>query len=322
LSRDRNLLSMDPNRFCHHPGGCPVRRRSAFTLIELLVVIAIIAILIALLVPAVQKVREAAARLQCTNNLKQIGLALHGYHDTAKALPPGYCDVAPWPNDDAGPGWGWASYILPNLEQTALQRQINYGLNVGSATAPIPAVRATVLPIFVCPSDRAVGTFVVTDGGANSWVMAQGSYVACNGNDGVDDNSTPPHTGAFVRGTKGFRFADITDGLSNTFFVGERCSTMALSAWAGVPLNAQVPSVRAPGNYSGGSALVLGHCGPHLPNDSIVTDADAMSSAHLAGVQFLMGDGSVRIILNSISQASYDAMATRAGNEVVGSDGF
>jgi hypothetical protein len=278
--------------------------------------------LIALLVPAVQKVREAAARLQCTNNLKQIGIALHGYHDTMKALPPGYCDIAPWPNDDAGPGWGWASYILPNLEQTALQRQINYSLNVGSGTAPIPAVRATILPIFVCPSDPRTGTFTVTDGGANSWVMAAGSYVACNGNDGVDDNSTPPHTGAFVRGTKGFRFADITDGLSNTFFVGERCSTMSLSAWAGVPLNAQVPSVRAPGNSSGGSALVMGHCGPHLPNDNIVTDADAMSSAHIAGVQFLMGDGSVRIIVNSISQTTYDALATRAGNEVVGSDGY
>jgi prepilin-type N-terminal cleavage/methylation domain-containing protein/prepilin-type processing-associated H-X9-DG protein len=301
-----------------------MRRRAAFTLIELLVVIAIIAILIALLMPAVQKVRESAARLHCQNNLKQIGLALHGYHDRIKALPPGYYDTALWPNDDAGPGWGWASFILADVEQGSLQNQVtvNLNLNVGSATAPIPFVRSQFLPVFYCPSDRQTGTFTVTDGGAGSWIMAQGSYVACNGNDGVDDNTTPPHTGAFVRATKGFRFAEITDGLSNTFFVGERCTTMSLSTWAGVPLNAQVPSVRSPGDFSGGSALVLGHCGPHLPNDSIVTDADAMSSAHTGGVQFLFGDGSVRMIYNSITQQSYDALATRAGGETVGSDAY
>jgi prepilin-type N-terminal cleavage/methylation domain-containing protein len=300
-----------------------MRRRPAFTLIELLVVIAIIAILIALLVPAVQKVREAAARTQCINNLKQIGLALHNYHDRAKALPPGYYDLAPWPNNDAGPGWGWASYILNDLEQGTVQRQINYNLSVGSPIRPIPVVRTTFLPVLFCPSDVYVGTFTVTDGGTGSWAMAHGSYVACNGNDGVDDNSTPPHTGAFVRNIRGFRFAEITDGLSNTFFVGERCTTMSLSSWVGVPSpNAQVPSVRAPGAYSGGSGLVLGHCGPHMPNDNIVTDADAMSSAHTVGVNFLLGDGSVRLINNSISQRTYDALATRAGSEVIGNDGF
>jgi type II secretory pathway pseudopilin PulG len=286
------------------------------------VVIAIIGILVSLLVPAVQKVREAAARTQCQNNLKQIGLALHGYHDRMKVLPPGYYDVAPWPANDAGPGWGWASFILADLEQGPLQSQVNLNLNVGSGTAPIPFVRAQFLPVFSCPSDRLLGTFTATDGGANSWALAQGSYVACNGNDGVDDNTTPPHTGAFVRAVRGFRFADINDGLSNTFFVGERCTTMSLATWAGVPLGAIVPSVRAPGDYSGGSALVLGHCGPHLPNDNIVTDADAMSSAHVAGVQFLLGDGSVRLIVNSITQQTYDALATRAGGEVIGADAF
>src|SRR5262249_35271537 len=140
---------------------------------------------------------------------------------------------------------------------------------------------------------------------------------ACNGNDGVDDNSTPPHFGAFVRGTVGFRIAEISDGLSNTFFVGERCTSMSLSTWVGAIPGAQVPSVRAPGSFAGASALVLGHCGPHLPNDDIVTDADAMSSRHPMGVNFLFGDVSVHIINNGISMNTYDALATRSGDEFV-----
>jgi prepilin-type N-terminal cleavage/methylation domain-containing protein len=294
-----------------------MRIRRAFTLIELLVVIAIIGILIALLLPAVQTIRESANRTKCQNNLKQIGLALHAYHDRNGTLPPGYYDLATWPNPDVGPGWGWASYILNDLEESGLWSQINFSANVGDPTQATQ--RATVLKIFLCPSDRPPvpgEIFTATDGGSNSWILAHSNYVACNGNDGVDDFTTPPHTGVFIRGTH-FKLTDITDGLSTTFFVGERSASMSLATWTGAVTNALVPSVRAPGSYSGASALVLGHCGPHLPNDSIVTDADAMSSGHQQGVQFLFGDGSVHPITDTIPQSVYDALATRAGGEVV-----
>src|SRR6202163_3715244 len=141
------------------------RSHRAFTLIELLVVIAIIAVLIGLLLPAVQKVREAAARAKCTNNLKQIGLALHSYHDARGQFPPGYVDgntnPASTPDNDVGPGWGWASFLLPFLEQGKAYTHINF--TEGGGIGVNAQISQTSLAVFQCPSDPYQQAFPVYD---------------------------------------------------------------------------------------------------------------------------------------------------------------
>src|SRR5262245_18176159 len=141
--------------------------RRAFTLIELLVVIAIIGVLIALLMPAVQKVREAAARTNCKNNLHQIGVAFHNYHGAYGSFPPGFVSQAAAVDDESlGPGWGWAALLLPYVEQDNLYRQINFAKDI--ADAANAQARVTSLSLFRCPSDNPRGlTFTVRDESAN-----------------------------------------------------------------------------------------------------------------------------------------------------------
>ena len=142
------------------------RPRRAFTLIELLVVIAIIAVLIGLLLPHVQKVREAAARTKCTNNLKQIGVAMHNHHSAHNSFPMGFNSRSLTTDGDGlGPGWGWAAYLLPYLEQDALHRKIDFNRDI---TDPYHAqTRTTSLPGFLCPSDSPPSPTFTVAGVAN-----------------------------------------------------------------------------------------------------------------------------------------------------------
>jgi prepilin-type N-terminal cleavage/methylation domain-containing protein/prepilin-type processing-associated H-X9-DG protein len=289
-----------------------MKSRPAFTLVELLVVIAIIGLLIALVLPAVQSARESSRRSQCKNNLKQIGLAIHAYHDHTLRIPPGYLSAVDVNGNELGPGWGWGSLLLPDLEQRPLAEQIRYFLDIGNASnAP---ARVTWLPVYICPSDSAqmISPFTVSQ---TTVQVAYGNYVGMNGNGGVSAFAAT-NDGVFLRNAN-FRFADIRDGLSFTLFVGERCTRMSYTTWTGAVTGGVVPSNLDPTAFELPAALVLSHAGPHLPNNPIVTDADATSSYHVAGVNFLFGDGSVHIINSDVNMRIYDGLATRAGKEPI-----
>jgi prepilin-type N-terminal cleavage/methylation domain-containing protein/prepilin-type processing-associated H-X9-DG protein len=301
-----------------------MRTRHAFTLIELLVVIAIIAVLVGLLLPAVQKVREAANRIKCKNNLKQLGLALHNYHGRIGYFPPGYQTKVASDNSDLGPGWGWATFLLDDLEQGNVSKTIRFDLQISDPANA--TVRVLGLPIFVCPSEIKTGTFTVVDADGKPVVdVARGSYVAMNGVLGVTSDAWD-NNGAFIR-NRHLRIADISDGLSNTLFVGERATNMSSTTWTGAVTNGVVPAQRYPdpldrlSNAEGAPALVLAHGSrDHLPNNPLVFDADATSSYHISGVNFLFGDGSVQSISNTINGTVFEALLTRAGGEAVSED--
>ncbi|MBI3407342.1 MAG: DUF1559 domain-containing protein [Planctomycetes bacterium] len=306
------------------------RLRTGFTLIELLVVIAIIAILIGLLVPAVQKVREAAARTECINNLKQIGLALHNYHDVNKRLPPGYAASAPYVDgaSDTSPGWGWAAFILPYIEQDTLFRQIDFAQPVENT----PAIQ-TIVRIYLCSSDLAPRqAFAVPDAFSSPIALAAPtSYVACVGGDETEVTDAVGQ-GIFYRNSR-TRLVEIIDGTSNTIMVGERAWGHAKGIWAGAIANgvclrgAQNPNPGSAAAFLPASALGLSHS--HLINALGDTDAglDDFSSFHPGGANFLFADGSVHFI-RSISfdlpaggltadGLAFTAMGTRAGGDSI-----
>jgi prepilin-type processing-associated H-X9-DG protein len=185
-----------------------------------------------------------------------------------------------------------------------------------------------VIPILVCPSEILAGTFTVVDANGNTVCdVARASYVAMNGVLGVSGDAFD-NNGAYLR-NRAMRQVDISDGLSTTLFVGERCTSMSSVTWTGAVTNGVVPAHRYPdpadqlANAEAASALVMSHGSKdHLPNNALVFDADATASFHVNGVNFLYGDGSVRAIASAISGSVYEALLTRAGGEPVSGDDF
>jgi prepilin-type N-terminal cleavage/methylation domain-containing protein len=303
------------------PAQRPTPVRIGFTLIELLVVIAIIAILVGLLLPAVQKVREAASRTQCLNNLHQIGLALHTYHDAHGSFPSGYAcqPVNSTQPDQTAPGWGWAALLLPNIEQGNLAQQINFSLPVEDPSNL--GARSMILKLYVCPSDRSTGSFTIDD--QNNAPLAQAatnSYAACHGT-GVDlDEELDDFNGMFSRNSH-VRFADVTDGTSNTIAIGERGSFFTQTAWAGAVsfgttrITPGAPTSN-PAAIEDAATQTLVHVGIHTINDPNA-DPEDFASPHVGIGNFVFVDGSVHSLQAGISISVLQALATRDGGEVV-----
>ncbi len=321
------------------------RTRRAFTLIELLVVIAIIAILIALLLPAVQQAREAARRTQCKNNLKQIGLALHNYHDVASTLPPGYMTAN---------HIGWQTMILPYLDQAPLYNSVsvNPGFDLdytrisSPSTPDVTSVTnvATILPTLRCPSDIGGATFSPVSGSvlngyaipARTWIFGRSNYA------GVATSSHPILTaamvpiwtfgngygnGALCDGSKR-NFRDFTDGVSNTVIVGERASKYSTggrtgggdTAWPGIltatsiwqSVSLQVGETITPINFTVAGAT------QGTPDSLFAETYTGYSSRHVGGAHFLLGDGTVRFISENINNVTYKILGGINDGQVVG----
>jgi prepilin-type N-terminal cleavage/methylation domain-containing protein/prepilin-type processing-associated H-X9-DG protein len=300
--------------------------RFGFTLIELLVVIAIIGTLIALLLPAVQKVREAANRTSCQNNLHQIGLALHSYHDSQRSFPSGYrCQPVNQNNpNQTVPGWGWAALLLPFIEQDNLAQQINFNLPVEDPSNL--TARTTILKLYVCPSDRSTGLFTVYD--KNNMQLAQAatnSYAACHGI-GVDlDEELDDFNGMFSRNSR-VRFADVKDGTSNTIAIGERGAFFTQTPWAGaVSFGTTRITPGAPTNnltaIEEAPTQALVHVAVHTVNDQNA-DPEDFFTPHPGTANFLFADGSVRPVSTGIPLSVLQALATRDGGEIINPDDF
>jgi prepilin-type N-terminal cleavage/methylation domain-containing protein/prepilin-type processing-associated H-X9-DG protein len=294
-----------------------MRIRRGFTLIELLVVIAIIAVLIGLLLPAVQKVREAAARSSCQNNLKQIGIALQSYHDANRRFPPGYISGVTANGDDTGPGWGWAAFILPYMEQQALFDQINFDLPIESPQHA--AARTRAVKSYLCPADTPPATIQVGPRSASGQLLsvtctlAPASYVGSYGvtEPGVDGE------GVFFRNSQ-IAIGDISDGTSQTLMAGERSYRYSESSWVGSVTGAKTappPGSPLPLEVDEPSNLVLGHVGEMVDGAARPFEINNYSSNHPNGAMFLFADGHVRFLTATTDYKTLKGLATCTGNE-------
>lgn len=272
------------------------RGRVGFTLIELLVVLAILAVLVGLLLPAVQKVRQAAARSTCQNNLKQMGIAFHAHHDARGHFPKGGSHTPPATGANVALAtprareaeWSWAYLILPYIERDNLYREAN------SAT-----VRETPVKVYYCPSRRPAATYSGT---------AKIDYAGCAGTHPEGDN------GMVMRTTRGVvRIADVTDGTSNTVLLGGKQLNRAAFG-ASADDNA---SYCTPG-WNGDWEVYRWGAAPPAPDRNLPGDVSAsrvFGSAHAGGFTCAFGDGSVRFIRYSVSATTWERICVRNDNQ-------
>ena len=305
------------------------QRSRGFTLIELLVVIAIIAILIALLLPAVQQAREAARRSQCKNNLKQLGLAVQNYHDNFKAFPislyGGYGDTANVGGyTQTSRSWGWPVRLLPYMDQDPLYKKCS----PGNTTIVASGQMATIVVAFLCPSDPAGSQEIENHSYATGSVnCAVTNYKGVMGSDwdwGVYTNNVVTTGDAFTNNNGLFyaldyrdykKMATMRDGTSSTLIIGETVCNKQFAVDGTGPGN----------NWQNSASVCATTAVPlnrfHYASTSASTPWDqrwSFGSSHPGGAHFLMGDGTVRFINNTIARQTYRDLSSINGREVIG----